>query len=476
MTHPEDIDSSAFQLNDHVQNALKSWPRADDAIGIARCPAVVDVMGGIVEDSGALLLTSTLGAAIHVAAWHTRDTGLHIRRVRTGGSAASFESPIEAVAGEKASTATILAQCRQNNADWAAPVCLALNQAVSSHALPRHSRGLAILVLDEFPANADFGHRSVTAAATVYALAKLAGIDVDRLTLAKVAAEAVSQETGVYAVRKTLTALAAPPTASLLQLRFRPHLLCEALDLPAGIVLTGLTTQLGRPTGLERLRETRVCAEMGDKLISQLKKQDGEATDGQLHQLSSVTSTEYVDRFRNRLPSKITYRDYSAKFGEIRGLDGTGDKSIYKIRSRVEHHIYENGRVGEFASSLMRARRNNTPGELIRAGELMYCSHWSHSQRCGIGGKEADVLQTCLRAEGPDQGIYGVKVTGGGNGGELVVLMRDDDTAHAALTRAVAKAEKATGQTIHIHTGSLPGAESFDAPQLIGAVDTAGAV
>jgi len=96
----------------------------------------------------------------------------------------------------------------------------------------------------------------------------------------------------------------------------------------------------------------------------------------------------------------------------------------------------------------------------------MYASHWSHSQRCGIGGVEPDLLTSAIRKQAPSAGLYGAKVTAGGAGGEMVLLMRDTPQAKAALADAIAKAENAGSRKIHIWAGSLPGAEHFDAPAL----------
>ena len=96
----------------------------------------------------------------------------------------------------------------------------------------------------------------------------------------------------------------------------------------------------------------------------------------------------------------------------------------------------------------------------------MYASHWSYSQRCGIGGAEADRITQCVRRRGPADGLFGAKVTGGGAGGEVVVLMRNDEQARAALAEAIEEAGKVTNRSIEIHQGSLCGAEAFVAPDL----------
>ncbi|HUN80889.1 MAG TPA: hypothetical protein VMV81_05190, partial [Phycisphaerae bacterium] len=60
---------------------------------------------------------------------------------------------------------------------------------------------------------------------------------------------------------------------------------------------------------------------------------------------------------------------------------------------------------------------------------------------------------------GPANGLFGAKVTGGGCGGEMVVLMRDDAAAHSALASAIAEVQSGCQKAIHTYRGSLAGAE-----------------
>ena len=182
-----------------------------------------------------------------------------------------------------------------------------------------------------------------------------------------------------------------------------------SLDLPDGVIVKPLATKLARPTTLQRLIETRTCSEMGHRLIMQLQREDGQNPNPASTRLASITPGEYVAKYRDRMPSKITLKAYTDRFGGLRGLnDGDANaKGIYKIRSRAEHHIYEHSRVRDFVASINRARRADTARSLKAAGDLMYASHWSHSQRCGIGGVESDRLATAIRGHGEQAGLFG---------------------------------------------------------------------
>ena len=479
MNQPSDSCTLVPRFFDLCRNALATHPCARGTGVVTRSPASADVMGGIVEDSGALVLTTTLATTITTGMWSIGGSDVRLSLVSGGGngegkgSAREFRLAASALDPSTVTATALLATCREAGCDWAAPTCLTLRQVIAEGLIPQ-ACGLMILLQSDFPADADLGRPWVQAAATIEGLCRIFGLPVDRLQKSRICAEAVFPMTGLYNLRTPMTALCGPPDGALLQLRFYPQPLCQAMELPPGMMISAASTHLTRPTTPQRLIETRMCAEIGRWMIGQLQQLDGARGDPAMARLAAITPAEYVERYRDRLPSKITGKAFLSKFGSLRGLNGElNPQAIYKVRSRAEHHIYENKRVHEFATCIARAKRTNSAEALVHAGELMYASHWSHSQRCGIGGVEADQLVSAIRAHGPRAGLFGAKVTAGGEGGELVVLMRDDPTAHAALADAIARMEATSKQIINTFRGPMSGAEFFQSPELLDAAAAA---
>ncbi len=471
-------------FTDLCQRTLAAHPCAAGRFVVSRAPATADVMGGIAEDSGSLVLTTSVALAVTTSLWHVDHDQVHLLRIEeTEGSAGDHVNgsprearlPLTSLDPRAVNAEQLMAACRDHGAEWAAAACLTLRQAVADGVVSRLDRGLVVLTHAPFPADVDLGRLWVEAAATIDGLCRLHNLKVDRLRKSRVCAEAILPLTGLYNLRTPMTALSAPPDGGLLQLRFHPQLLCQPLELPPGVALRAVGTRLSRPTTPQRLRDTRLCAEMGRRMILDLQQQDGLRLDPAAARLAAITPAEYVERYRDRLPSKITGQAFATRFGTIRGLPAEpAPAATYKVRSRAEHYIYENRRVHEFATCIARARRSHAAEPLIAAGELMYASHWSHSQRCGIGGVEADQLVTAVRRFGPEAGLFGAKVTAGGGGGELVVLMKADDRAEAALSEAIGQIRAATQRPVHSFGGALPGAEFFElaAPAEVAAAPT----
>lgn len=467
------VSSEAPQNTDeflaHVRPHVSRRPCAEGEVGLARAPAVADVMGGIAEDSGGLVLTAALPASYCAAAWRIASSGLHVvlagaRREATAASIELSPSRVNAAPPDEGEEDPLLNEVRAADAESLLPACLAVRKCIQSGLIEPLSTGLCVVLRTCFPDDVDFGRPAVQAAAVVDALMRAAGRPCDRIQQARIAASAVAGIVGGGAVRTALTSLAAPANGALLQTQFHPVLQYEARELPPGIVIAAVRTRLERATTFDRIVETRICTEMGRRWIAELQRTDGAADAQAGGPLSTISPTEYVDRFRDRIPTKIAGKTFIARFGSLRGANGElQPNGTYKIRSRAEHHIYENRRAHEFAAGIVRARRTGDLAELIGVGELMYASHWSHSQRCGIGGVETDQFVTCIRQRGSAHGLFGAKVTGGGGGGEMVVLMRNDEQGRAALADAVAEAESLSKRTIRVLSGFLPGAEHYSA-------------
>jgi len=454
------IDSCPLvaEHQDHLKIALAELPCAGGEPATVVLPAVADVMGGIGEDCGTLMLTTTLELGFAVSMWHTGSDRLRVRLATPDQSGdRDLAMPLSVVIDGAADPSRLIEDCRRERHEWAVPVVLAIGKLVAEGIVPRPPKGLAILVHTDLPPDVDFGRQSVLTAGVIRTLCEVSGVELDRLAMSRLASDAVLPLLGVHSVRTAMTALGGPLDGDLLQLRFSPQPLCEPLVLPQDVVLTVVRTQLGRPVSRDRLVDTHTCALMGHRIIRELQAQLSLPDEQHAQQLASITPTEYVDRYRDMIPSKISGKQFVAKFGPFRGLNGDLEpKEIYKVRSRAEHHIYENRRVHEFVTHISRARRNSAPEALSLAGELMYNSHWSYSQRCGIGGVEPDVFVNAVKRRGLEAPLHGAKVTGSGAGGELVVLMGDCESAHQALARAIEDTEKGTRRTFRTFRTARP--------------------
>ena len=92
------------------------------------------------------------------------------------------------------------------------------------------------------------------------------------------------------------------------------------------------------------------------------------------------------------------------------------------MRDSLRFPVEEDFR-SELAVSLLSSATGRRRGEHLRQiGELMLQSHAGYSS-IGLGSPATDAMVDALHESGPDLGIYGGRVSGGGSGGAVVVLL-----------------------------------------------------
>jgi L-arabinokinase len=235
-----------------------------------------------------------------------------------------------------------------------------------------------------------------------------------------------------------------------------------SIRLPDSLALMGIDCGVRRPDAVAKYENVRTAAFMGRALIDRIIQHEG-AHDLQWDgRLARIAASDYVARFRDRLPTKLAGSEYLERFGETGDpLTRVDPALVYKIRSRTEHHIYEHARACEFVECLSRAIRNKNESVLAKVGGLMYASHWSYGQRCGLGSVETDLLVNLIRKHASDAGVYGAKASARGCGGVVTVLMQSTDRAFAAVKEAVDRYEKKSEREATLIRGSSHGAFAF---------------
>ncbi|HLK58342.1 MAG TPA: hypothetical protein VKU00_17375, partial [Chthonomonadaceae bacterium] len=222
----------------------------------------------------------------------------------------------------------------------------------------------------------------------------------------------------------------------------------------------------------------RVGAFMGLKII-QLES-GGKLLENYLCQMSPAEFAAY----RDLIPTTLTGQEYADQYGLLPDIVTRVDVTqTYHPRACAEHPILENDRVKQFfglmqiasfrheesAKSASNAQTPSPNGDLlIEAGRLMYESHASYSDRLDLGSEETNLLVNLIRERGPDQGLYGAKITGGGAGGTVAILAAaDSPDVDRALGEVCAAYQRQTGTTPRAFVGSSPGAIMFGARQII---------
>jgi L-arabinokinase len=125
----------------------------------------------------------------------------------------------------------------------------------------------------------------------------------------------------------------------------------------------------------------------------------------------------------SKLPRVLSGRDFLARHGAVDDPLSTIDPGQhYPVDAAVRFPITENFRAAQAVRLLRAVRPDNRRNTLRTVGELLYQSHGGYSAM-GLGCPETDVMVEAVRERGPERGFYGARVSGGGSGGTVVILL-----------------------------------------------------
>ena len=92
----------------------------------------------------------------------------------------------------------------------------------------------------------------------------------------------------------------------------------------------------------------------------------------------------------------------------------------------------------------------------------MYGAHESYRDNCRLSVPEVNFLVEAVRKRGPENGLYGAKITGGGTGGTVAVFGKID-ALKEHIPQIAVEFSRRVGVMPDIFEGTSPGAIEFGA-------------
>lgn len=454
-------DGEAFLAR--LRNEYRGFFAADSPLIIARAPGRLDVMGGIADYSGATVCEMPIAEAAFVALQGRDD---ELLRVRTTAAVAVNEINIklsnlpieyEAAREKLASSETT---------HWAAYVLGAFVVLANEGGMSL-AAGANILLDSAVPLGKGVSSSAAIEVATLRALTAAAGLEIGSYELATLAQIVENRIVGApCGLMDQLTSVFGEQD-HLLQIKCQPNGQIAPLAIPDGVHFLGIDSGVRHAVTGASYGDVRVAAFMGYRLIadhldlpvaiSALRQAN---IDDPLYQgfLCNIPVTGFRARFLSLLPEQMRGDEFLARFG---GTTDTVTKvdpaKIYPVRAATIHPVEEEARVRQFIAALGKPM---THENLTSLGALMYEAHTSYS-RCGLGSEATDALVEAVRQAGPERGLFGAKITGGGSGGTVAVLAVEE-MGIAAATEIAAKHARVFGITPYLFRGSSPGAMSVE--------------
>jgi galactokinase len=471
--HSPDVTRFVATVNEHSDLFDPAIP-----ITVARAPGRLDLMGGIADYSGALVLELPLDAATFVAAQQTSDASLTVRSLAPFGPDAEREVTVElealAAGGTPidygAARALLAAEPRRR---WAAYVIGAFVVLMREQSIAVKG-GTRVLVDSTVPLGKGVSSSAALEVATMSAVAAEYGGALGGRELARLCQMVENLVVGApCGIMDQMTA-ACGERDRLLALLCQPAELQGQVALPPSLEVWGIDSGIRHEVGGADYGAVRVGAFMGYRIVADAAGLPATVEQrGRVHvrdsrwrgYLANITPAEWEgeDRYRDVVPEVIDGARFLRQYGGITDPVTSVDPArSYAVRQPTAHPIYEHWRVRRFREILeIGAARQD---ERIQLGDLMYQSHASYSA-CGLGSRGTDRLVDLVRAAGPGMGLYGAKITGGGSGGVVAVLAAAG--SRKVVASVAAEYERLTGVAAEVVGGSSDGAVRFGVIQLM---------
>ena len=471
-----DVEAFIETLNALPRNPsmpLRTFFDADKELFVTRAPGRLDVMGGIADYSGSLMLELPIAEATLVALQRSDDRDVRIASVTAdaGSSILSFEMPLADFeeAGEFTSYrhAREYFQSRREN-HWAAYVAGCFLVLMRERQI-KFTEGARIFISSSVPLGKGVSSSAALEIATMQAIAAAFDLSLESRAAALLCQKVENLIAGAPCGVMDQMSVTFGEANRLLALLCQPAELRDAIPIPENVAFWGVDSGVRHAITGADYGSVRVGAFMGYRIIAGLaglnvfEEVDGLRIDDERWHgyLSNVTPSEFEEVYEARIPESMTGADFIERYHGTtdRVTQVCADRS-YQVRVPTAHAIYEHDRVRRFADLL---KAPNGESTLALLGELMYQSHASYSA-CGLGSNGTDRLVELVRAAGPAAGLYGAKITGGGSGGTVAVLGTQE--ARSSLAHVAQQYADETGYQPYIFDGSSPGSAAFGYLQL----------
>ena len=467
-------DVSAFietlnKLEVHPAPETRTLFDSKSEVIVSRAPGRLDVMGGIADYSGSLVLELPIAEATLVALQKDDTRRLRVVSLTDDETRAlSFEMPLADL--ERNGEPIEYDEARRyftgdHTSQWAAYVAgvfLVLMRELGV----RFNDGVRLLISSRVPEGKGVSSSAALEVGTMSAVAAAFDLEVAPRELALLCQRVENLVVGAPCGVMDQMTSACGEENQLLALLCQPAELLGTILLPADLAVWGLDSGVRHSVGGGDYGSVRVGAFMGYRIIAELcpglrpsrlatwcllMTRAGAAT------WRTSPPSEFAEKFADRLPESVLGEEFLSHYG------GTTDTvtsiepgRTYAVRAPTAHAVHESSRVQKFAELLRSQSKGPDKPEAL--GELMYQSHASYSA-CGLGSPGTDMLVELVRAGGVGRGLYGAKITGGGSGGTVAVLGRRD--AVGAVAEVASSFAEKTGHQPYIFSGSSPGSAAF---------------
>lgn len=418
----------------------------------ASAPGRMDVMGGIADYSGCLVLQMPIAesARVEVA---PRDDNL-FRACSADAAELDQETEVSVNRDDVCLWGEIsyprVRECMiEAGAPWASYVLGCAFALV--HEAKVDMAGVDIYLASDVPLGKGVSSSAAIEVATMAALARAYGVDLSERGLPHLCQFVENRIVGAPCGLMDQLACYYGRAHHLLPILCQPDRVQQPVPVPEGIAFVGIDSGVRHAVSGASYTDVRVAAFMGYTLIADhlgvaFDRLAAARNSGNRKglpyggYLTNIALDQFTAEFQPFLPRQMEGKTFLGRFRTtIDPVTEVDADTAYGVQACTLHPVAEQVRCQAFADRLA-ALHDATDDDaretaLVELGRLMVQAHNSYSA-CGLGNEVTDAIVDAVREAGPARGVYGAKITGGGSGGTVCVLCRGDEGAATARTIA----------------------------------------
>ena len=438
----------------------------EEKIISATAPGRMDVMGGIADYSGSLLLQMPIKQTTTVSVQRRNDGVFHFRTQTTKKKTNDFIIHLSAIKDNSLIEAGKVIKSVVGG-DWAVYVlgCFLVLQKEKSIALT----GANVFIESKVPWGKGVSSSAALEVATMNALNQFYDLSLGKEELAVLAQMAENLVAGAPCGLMDQLSSHLGQKNKLLPLICQPHQVDKPISIPRGINFSGIDSGIRHAVSGASYSDVRAAAFMSYSIIALSEGATAEDLDHARVSadwsrlpykgfLANIPVPVFEEKYLSVLPEEIPGRDFLSRYKvSIDPVTTIDEQKIYKPLVCGSHPVYENARVNEFKTLLKSFKKqDDKQGSLVRMGTLMMQSHESYSA-VGLGNEYTDKILEMVRDAGTNNGVYGARVSGGGNGGTVCILSYGKEGKNS-VKEIYARYKKELKRKLFLFSGSSHGA------------------
>jgi L-arabinokinase len=427
-------------------------------VGIA--PGRLDVMGGIADYSGSLLLQMPISERTVVTIEHSeelRDRFVVVSAQEDG----QFEISLEQIAGIPYRELGPVLRSRPGG-DWAAYV-------LGCYAVLEQEKGLTyqgarISIDSEVPIGKGVSSSASLEVATMHAICKAYGFTLNPLELSLLAQKVENLVVGAACGLMDQLSVNLGKEGHLLPIICQPHEIFYPVAIPEGVRFLGLDSGVRHAVSGASYSDVRTAAFMAFAIAMVRGGVSKEAffdkdTLPYRGFWANVSPKEFYEKYDVLIPRSMKGSDYLEEIGfHIDPVTIVDPGKEYDLFHAALHPVAENSRIKDFLKILQGLPDAEDPEMmLITLGRLMLGSHEGYNA-VGLGEPVTNRIVDLVRQRrGEGNGIYGARISGGGSGGTVTVMI-GSEKGYEQLLEIKQVMEWETGKELKLFEGSSDGA------------------